>query len=129
MSKTTVMSTHLLDTSPRGFSHAVKVGNMYFLAGQTGADTERPPGQSVIEHQTRRVFERMAIVLAEVGATLDNLVTMTVFITDVRYGEEFVALRAKILQRDFPASALITVSSLTPPQGVIEIQAIAVLDD
>ncbi|WP_197375276.1 RidA family protein [Mycolicibacterium baixiangningiae] len=123
------MSKALIDTSPRGFSHGVKSGNLFFMAGQTGADTDQPPDVSVIEHQTRRVFERMAIVLAEVGATLDNLVTMTVFITDVRYGEEFVKVRAKILGKDFPASALITVSSLTPPRGVIEIQAIAVLDD
>lgn len=127
--KTFVMSSALADTSARGFSHGVRVGNMFFLAGQTGADTEQPPDQSVIEHQTRRVFERMATVLAEVGGTLADLVTMTVFITDVRYGEEFVALRAKILEKDFPASALITVTSLTPPSGVIEIQAIAVLEE
>lgn len=128
MTKTTVMSSALADTSARGFSHGVRTGNLFFLAGQCGADTEPSPGQSVIEHQTRRVFERMAIVLAEAGGTLDDLVTMTVFITDVRYGEEFVALRAAILGKEFPASALITVSSLTPPNGVIEIQGIAILE-
>jgi 2-iminobutanoate/2-iminopropanoate deaminase len=127
MTKTTVMSPALTDTSPRGFSHGVRVGDMFFLAGQCGADVEPTPGQSVLEHQTRRVFERMAVVLAEVGATLDDLVTMTVFITDVRYGEEFVALRAKLLERNFPASALITVSGLSTPAAIIEIQGIAML--
>jgi enamine deaminase RidA (YjgF/YER057c/UK114 family) len=51
-----------------------------------------------------------------------------VFITDIRYGDEFVRLRAEILGRDFPASALIGVSHLANPEALLEIQAIAVLD-
>jgi 2-iminobutanoate/2-iminopropanoate deaminase len=53
---------------------------------------------------------------------------MTVFITDVRYGDEFVRLRGEILQRDFPASALIGVSHLASPEALLEIQAVAALD-
>ena len=67
-------------------------------------------------------------ILAAAGGTLDNLVTMTVFITDIRYGDEFVRLRGEILRRDFPASALIGVSQLANPEALVEIQAIAVLD-
>ena len=128
MEKTIVMPPELEDTSLRGYSHGVKVDNLYFLAGQCGVDGTPDPSQSVIEQQTRRIFDRMSIILGEVGGTLDNLVTMTVFITDVRHGAEFVKLRAEILQKDFPGSALITISNLMPPNGVIEIQAIAVLD-
>jgi enamine deaminase RidA (YjgF/YER057c/UK114 family) len=129
MEKTIVMPPELEDTSPRGYSHGVKVGDLYFMAGQCGVDGTPEPGQSELEHQTRRIFERLAIILDKVGGTLDDIVTMTVFLTDVRYGAEFVKLRAEILEKDFPASALVTVSNLMPPTGVIEIQAIAVLDD
>jgi len=55
-------------------------------------------------------------------------VTMTVFIVDMRHGDEFVRLRGEILGRDFPASALIGVSHLALSDALLEIQAIAVLD-
>ena len=70
----------------------------------------------------------MQTILEAAGGSLDNLVTMTVFITDMRFGDEFVRLRGEILQRDFPASALIGVSQLANPDALIEIQAIAALD-
>ncbi|PYR93635.1 MAG: hypothetical protein DMG19_01355 [Acidobacteria bacterium] len=57
----------------------------------------------------------------------NDIVTMTVFITDVRLGPEFLRIRKEILGRDFPASALIGVSRLMPVDGLLEIQAIAVL--
>ena len=80
------------------------------------------------ELQTRRTFARMQEILAAAGGSLDSLVTMTVFITDIRYGDEFVRLRGEILKSDFPASALIGVSHLASPEALLEIQAVAVLD-
>jgi Putative translation initiation inhibitor, yjgF family len=99
-----------------------------FLAGQMGTDTEPQPGTGRFEAQTRRAFARMRMILEAAGGSLDSLVTMTVFITDIRNGDEFVRLRGEILQRDFPASALIGVSHLANPEALIEIQAIASLD-
>ena len=112
----------------RAYSHGVRVGNLLFLAGQTGTDQPAPAGVGRLEAQTRRAFARMQMILEAAGGTLDNLVTMTVFITDMRYGDEFVRLRGEILQRDFPASALIGVSHLANPDALLEIQAIAVFD-
>lgn len=70
----------------------------------------------------------MRLILEADGGSLDQLVTMTVFVTDLRYGDEFVRLRHEILKRDFPASALIGISQLAAPDALIEIQAIAALD-
>ena len=112
----------------RAYSHGVRSGNLLFLAGQTGHDAQPQPGYGRFEAQTRRTFARMQAILEAAGGTLDNLVTMTVFVTDIRYGDEFVRLRGEILQRDFPASALIGVSHLANPEALIEIQAIAALD-
>jgi enamine deaminase RidA (YjgF/YER057c/UK114 family) len=112
----------------RAYSHGVRVGNMLYLAGQTGNDAQPQAGISRFEAQTRRTFERMGLILEAAGASLANLVTMTVFVTDIRFGDEFVRLRGEILQREFPASALIGVSHLANPDALLEIQAIAVLD-
>jgi enamine deaminase RidA (YjgF/YER057c/UK114 family) len=80
------------------------------------------------EAQTRRAFARMQMILEAAGGSLDNLVTMTVFITDIRFGDEFVRLRGEILKRDFPASALIGVSHLANTEALLEIQAVAALE-
>ncbi len=71
----------------------------------------------------------MSEVVAEAGGKLDDLVTMTVFITDPRYGDQFIELRKQYFTRGFPASALIGCDSLARPTMLIEIQAIAVLPD
>jgi 2-iminobutanoate/2-iminopropanoate deaminase len=54
------------------------------------------------------------------------MVTMTVFITDVRNGDRLTEIRKEIFKECFPASALITVSALAAPGLLIEIQGIAV---
>jgi 2-iminobutanoate/2-iminopropanoate deaminase len=115
-------------SASRAYSHGVRSGNLLFLAGQTGTDATPQPGSGRFELQTRRVFERMRLILEAAGGSLDDLVTMTVFITDIRYGDEFVRLRGEILRHDFPASALIGVSHLANPDALLEIQAMAALD-
>jgi len=101
---------------------------LLFLAGQTGHDAAAADAASRFEAQTRRAFEHVRLILEAAGGTLDNLVTMTVFVTDIRFGDEFVKLRGEILKRDFPASALIGISQLANPEALIEIQAVAVLE-
>ena len=129
MSKQIIQPEGLSEPGPtRAYSHGVRTGNLLFLAGQTGNDAQPQPGVGRFEAQTRRAFERMELILKAAGGSLDNLVTMTVFITDMRFGNEFVRLRGEILKRDFPASALIGVSHLANTEALLEIQATAALD-
>jgi enamine deaminase RidA (YjgF/YER057c/UK114 family) len=124
--KTIINPPELSNPSGSGYSHGVRQGNMVFLAGETGA----APGLTEplnLETQTRRTFAKMQTILEAAGGSLDDLVTMTVFITDIRYASEFTRLRAEILGRDFPGSALIGVSRLVTPDALLEIQGVAVL--
>src|SRR4029078_1342681 len=89
----------------RSYSHGVRVGNLLFLAGQTGNAAQAQTGQGRFEAQTRRAFARMQAILEAAGGSLDNLVTMTVFITDIRYGDGFVPRRGEILPRCVRACA------------------------
>ncbi len=112
----------------RAYSQAVRVGNMLYLAGQGGAPprgSNEPAGDFAT--QTHRAFDSIQTILDAAGASLDDLVTMTVFITDPRYGDDFVRLRGEILKRDFPASALISIDHLARPEMMLEIQAVAAL--
>ncbi len=116
----------------RSYSRAVKVkgGTTIYLAGIGGAVDDK--GNSLagnFEAQARTVFERLRQVMADVGGTLDNITTMTVFITDNRFGDRFVEIRKEYFEKGYPCSALITVHSLARPEMLVEIQAIAVLDE
>ncbi|SRR5713226_3960765 len=122
--KTIIMPRSLGDSSASAYSHGVRVGDMLFLAGHTGTAEKEPPN---FDTQARRAFAQLEAVLKTAGGSLNDIVTMTVFITDVRLGPEFLKIRKEVLGRDFPASALIGVSRLMPVDGMLEIQAIAVL--
>ena len=115
----------------RAFSPAVitEGGQTIWLAGQTTtADLEGRDISGQFEAQARACFALIEKTLARCGATLDNLVSMTVFINDPRHGDTFVKLRGEIFTDGrFPASALITVSHFARPGILIEIQGIAVV--
>jgi enamine deaminase RidA (YjgF/YER057c/UK114 family) len=115
----------------RAFSPAVitQGGRTIWLAGQTAAVDES--GKDIsgnFEAQARTIFALMDRTLKRAGGSLANLVTMTVFINDPRYGDSFVRIRAEHFKDGrFPASALITVTAFARPGILIEIQGIAVV--
>jgi enamine deaminase RidA (YjgF/YER057c/UK114 family) len=74
-------------------------------------------------------FERLGQTLERAGGSLADIVTMTVFITDMAYGTRFTELRRQYFkENEYPASALIGIKALARPEMMIEIQAIAVID-
>jgi 2-iminobutanoate/2-iminopropanoate deaminase len=114
----------------RAYSQAVITdgGRIVWLAGQTaGADGAGKSLTGDFDGQVREVFSRLAKTLEEAGGALRDMVTMTVFITDARFGDRFTQLRKEIFGDDFPASALITVAGLARPEMLVEVQGIAVI--
>ena len=114
----------------RAYSQAVitEGGRVVWLAGQVGASDAT--GRSLagdFDGQVREIFSRLSQTLAEAGGTLADMVTMTVFITDARYGDRFTQLRKEIFGDNFPASALITVAGLARPELLVEVQGTAVI--
>ena|SRR3990172_3930478 len=114
----------------RAFSPAVITtgGTLVFVAGHAGFEDDG--GKSLagdFEAQTRQTFQNLEATLKQAGASLKDLVTMTVFIIDSRHGAKFTELRREILKEKFPASALITCAGFARPEMMVEIQAIAVI--
>jgi 2-iminobutanoate/2-iminopropanoate deaminase len=109
----------------RAFSRAVTTegGKTIWLGGQTAS----LPPVADFEAQVRDVFASIEKTLKAQGGTLQDMVTMTVFITDARNGDRFVAIRKEIFKECFPASALITVTGLAVPGLLVEVQGIAVI--
>src|SRR5437763_15227933 len=108
----------------RAFSRAVitEGGETIWLGGQTGSPS------SNFEGQTREIFDSLDKTIKAVGGSgIKDMVTMTVFITDVRNGDRLTQLRKEIFKECFAASALITVTGLARAGLLIEVQAMAVL--
>ncbi len=80
----------------------------------------------VFDAQCRQTFRNIEKTLAEAGAKLSDMVTMTVFLTDARHTTRMTEIRGEIFGRDFAASAAITVTGFADPAMMIEIQGIAV---
>jgi 2-iminobutanoate/2-iminopropanoate deaminase len=118
-------------TANRAYSPAVVTegaGKIIWVAGHTGAADDA--GKSLagdFDAQCRQTFRNVEKTLAEAGAKLADLVTMTVFLIDSRYTTRMTELRTEIFGKDFPASAAITVAGFARPEMMIEIQCVAVV--
>ena len=108
----------------RAFSRAVVTegGKTIWLGGQTGSSN------LPFEGQVREIFSELDKTIKAVGGSgLKDLVTMTVFISDVRLGDRLTEIRKEIFKECFPGSALITVTGFARPGILIEIQGMAVV--
>ena len=115
----------------RAFSPAVitQGGKTVWLAGVTTTiDADGNPIGNDFEAQAYAVFAILDERLKAVGGSLDDIVTMTVYIKDPRHGTSLVEIRKKHFD-DYPSSALITVSGFARPDIMLEIKAIAVIDE
>jgi 2-iminobutanoate/2-iminopropanoate deaminase len=117
----------------RAFSPGVVTegGKTVWVAGQTATrDNEGRDIANNFEAQARQVFSQVDQVLKRAGGSLANVVQMTVFIKESRYGDRFVEIRKEMFQNgNYPGSALITVTNFARPGIEIEIQAVGVIGD
>jgi enamine deaminase RidA (YjgF/YER057c/UK114 family) len=117
----------------RAFSPGVitKGGKIVWVAGQTATkDNNGNDISNNFEAQVKQVFSQIDAVMKDAGGSVGNIVQMTVFIKESRYGDRFVEMRKGFFQNgNYPGSALITVTNFARPGIEIEIQAIGVIGD
>jgi 2-iminobutanoate/2-iminopropanoate deaminase len=129
----TVERQHVRGTweETRAFSRAVvtRGGRTAYLAGVVDIDEHGGSITGDAEASARAVLDRLRDAVEGVGGTLTDVVTMTVYLTDPRYGEELVRVRHEYFEPGtFPAATMLTCAALARPELRMEIQAIAVLD-
>jgi reactive intermediate/imine deaminase len=114
-----------------GFAQAWRVDDpqsTIFLAGQAPISPEgQLTGEGDFEAQARQVFENLSTVLEHSGATLESIVKLTVYLTDMTKLRDYTRMKARFIEGEQPASTAIGVASLALPGMMIEIDAIAVL--
>jgi 2-iminobutanoate/2-iminopropanoate deaminase len=114
------------------YSQAVKIkgGTLVFLSGVGPADEKGvlvAPGD--FHGQVQATWENMRRVLAKAGGSVDDIVTMTVYTTERRWGEIFTDMRKEVFKTGYPSSAFMEARKLKTPGAFLEIQAIAVLKE
>ena len=108
----------------------VSNGRLIYVAGQIPWDAQ---GRTVCKGdaagQTRQVFENIRAVLAEAGASLDDVVKITVFTPDIRYRDAINQVRSETFKPPYPASTQVGVAALVDPEWLVEIEAVAFVAD
>ena len=116
---------------PPGYSQGIKVTGaqtILFLAGQVAYDKDGGVAhRGDFKSQARLVFGALKSLVEAGGGTLANVVKINTYVTDVRYRQDFRVVRDEFFGVRGPASTMVQVSSLSHPDYMIEVEAIAVV--
>jgi 2-iminobutanoate/2-iminopropanoate deaminase len=107
------------------FSNAILAGDTLYLAGNIGLDPKTGKAPEKIEDEIKLLLDGYKTTLAAGGMTMDDLVYVQVYCTDLAYYDKFNAAYRTYFSKDFPARAFIGAGSLLRG-GHFEMQAIAV---
>jgi len=116
----------VVDARKLPFSQAVRVGDWVFVAGQVGTRDHKTFDDVItgIGPQLRQCFENIKTVLDSLGASLDDVVKVTVFLTKAEYFATLREIFPQYFPRDYPALSTI-VCSLVNPNLLCEIECTA----
>jgi enamine deaminase RidA (YjgF/YER057c/UK114 family) len=112
------------------YSHVVMgTGRFVAIAGQLALDEEgKLVGEGDPEAQARQVFENLRRCLAAAGASFDDVVKLTYFVTDTAHLPAIRTARAAHIPEDrLPAASAVQVAALVRPEFLMEIEAFAVV--
>ena len=113
------------------YHHYIRVDNpqsLIFLSGQLARDSNGSlVGAGDMAEQTRQCIRNMRTVLEAAGGTLDDIVALVVYTTDMRAFKEIVAAREEFFVAKLPTSTIVEVNHLADPGLMIEFQATAAL--
>ena len=109
-----------------GYSHAAKAGGLLFLAGQVAQDQDgNVVGRGDVEAQAVQIFDNLRAILASAGATLNDVVKLTTYTTNVAYRAKIAEVRGRYFTTYFPPNTFVVVASLATPDYLLEIEAVA----
>jgi enamine deaminase RidA (YjgF/YER057c/UK114 family) len=117
---------------PTAYSQVVEVNGphrLVFVAGQTGVDASGKTAQE-FRAQAMQAFENIKTALASVGGSMDNVVRLTTYMTDLEQNADvYREVRASFFSNKsaLPASTLLQITRLANPSFLIEVDATAIL--
>jgi 2-iminobutanoate/2-iminopropanoate deaminase len=112
---------------PYRLSQGFRVGDLLLISGQAAIDESGGlVGVGDFDAQAEQVFRNLQRVLEAGGSSLDRVVKVTIFLTDMANFPKIVELRGRWFTPPYPADTIVEVTSLALPELELEIEAIAV---
>ena len=106
------------------YSQAVQWGDVVFISGQIPLIPETGPlNNATFEDETNQVLDNLEAICKEAGGNLDNILKLTIYLTDLSRFDMVNTIMASRFLEPFPARATVEISKL-PKEVNIEIDAI-----
>ena len=116
---------------PPAYTQGIKVTGaqtIVFLAGQVAYDKDGGVlHRGDFKGQAREAFRALKALVEAAGGTMDSIVKINTYVTDIRYRADLVPVRQEFFSKRSPASTLVQVGALAHPDWLVEIEAIAVV--
>ena len=120
------IKTHPDPYQPYLLSQAIKSGPFVFISGQAGYDDDGNIVQGGFSAQGEQAFQNLNRALTAAGSSLEKVVKVTIFVTDMGQFSHVVDLRRKYFSAPYPADSIVEIKALYTPEAMIEIEAIAI---
>ena len=115
-------------TPQANYVHVTRLGNTLYISGQLGLDPDgNLVGPGDAEAQAEQCYRNIKTIIEHCGGTMDDIVKITQYLTDLAYRPLVARPRDKYLGTPGPASTLVVVKGLAAPEYLVEIEALAVL--
>lgn len=109
------------------YSQAIRAGNLVFASGQLGLDPQTGKLQDGVEAQARQALANVKAVLAAAGTSVENVVKVTLFLTNMADFAKVNAIYGEVFHHEPPARSTIQVAAL-PLGGLVEVEVIALVE-
>jgi enamine deaminase RidA (YjgF/YER057c/UK114 family) len=125
--KTRVQSPQVPEPPPQTWSNCLVVGNQVFIAGMTARTGATVVGGDSMYEQAKAIFAKIKHLMEAAGGTMDDVVKVLIFVTDIKRREEVWKARREVFSGDFPVSTLVEARALAAPDLLVEVEATAIL--
>ena len=106
-------------------SQGIRFGDLLFISGQAGVGDDGKIVEGGFRAQGEQAFANLSRALEAGGSSLDDVIKVTIFVTDMSCFKEVVELRRQFFSEPYPADTIAEVKALYDPEVMIEIEAIA----
>ncbi len=111
-----------------GYSRALRAGHLIFVSGTTASG---PDGKAIYPNdpyaQAQEIWRRIASVLEEAGASLNDVVQTRQYVVDISQWEAIGRAHGEVFGQILPTISMVEVSRLIDPSLLVEIEAVAIL--
>ncbi len=113
---------------PRVGSQCIRKGNWIFISGQIAYDDGKLVGKGDPLEQCRQTFRNIAAFVEAAGGTMDDVASLNIFLSDIRFREAAIEARAEFFEAPGPSATVVGGADFAFEDLLVEISAIAVLE-